>query len=362
MDGNQRSVTALDCTAALHALSQFDAIIDVRSPSEYAEDRIPGAVNCPVLDDAERARIGTLHRQDSAFAARRSGAALVARNIARHLESTIFDRPRDWRPLVYCWRGGQRSAAMTHVLERIGWRAQQLEGGYRAYRRAVLQALETLPPLLQWRVICGTTGSGKSRLLAELRAAGAQVLDLEALACHRGSVLGDLPQAPQPGQKWFESQLWNELRSLDPARPVFVESESRKIGALRLPQALIDHMRAATCVVLELPVAERVRLLREEYLHFEQDPAALGAQLDCLAPLHGHQRIDQWKALAGAGRWSEMVQRLLEEHYDPAYLRSIDRNFRQVAQAQRVELANATAGEFRRVAEELAGGAAGSKR
>jgi tRNA 2-selenouridine synthase len=287
------------------------------------------------------------------ISARRRGAALVAASIARHLQTPAFDQQREWRPLVYCWRGGQRSAAMTHVLGRIGWRAVQLAGGYRAYRRAVLLALDELPLHLRLRVICGTTGSGKSRLLQHLKAAGAQVLDLEALACHRGSVLGDLPSAPQPSQKWFESQLWAALRALDPARPVFVESESRKIGALRVPDALLAAMRAAPCLLLELPIEQRVRLLRQEYLHFEQDVAALGAQLDCLTALHGHERIEQWKALAAQTRWDELVERLLAEHYDPAYLRSIHRNFAQVAGAQRLAVTRADAEHYAELARTL---------
>jgi tRNA 2-selenouridine synthase len=354
MDGARPSAAVLDCAEALRALASFGAIIDVRSESEFAEDHIPGAVNFPVLDDAQRALIGTLHKQESAFAARKRGAALVARNIAQHLETPFFDQPRDWRPLVYCWRGGQRSGAMTHVLGRVGWHAQQLDGGYRAYRRAVLAELETLPLPLDFRVICGTTGSGKSRLLQALQAAGAQVLDLEAIAQHRGSVLGDLPAAPQPSQKWFESQLWDALRRLDASRPVFVESESRKIGSVRLPQALIDHMRAARCIVVDLPLHERVRLLREDYAHFEDDVAALGAQLDCLVALHGHERIGQWKALADSSRWDEMVERLLVEHYDPAYLRSIERNFRQVGSAAQVSVRSAARSSFDEVARELA--------
>jgi tRNA 2-selenouridine synthase len=354
MDGARSAAAVVDCAEALHALQSFNAIIDVRSPSEFAEDHIPGALNFPVLDDAERALIGTMHKQESAFAARRRGAALVAGNIARHLQAPLFDQPRDWRPLVYCWRGGQRSGAMTHVLGRVGWHAQQLDGGYRAYRRGVLAALETLPLPLSFRVICGTTGSGKSRLLGCLAQAGAQVLDLEVIAQHRGSVLGDLPTAPQPSQKWFESQLWDALCRLDPTRPVFVESESRKIGSVRLPQALIDHMRASPCIVVTLSLPERVRLLRQEYAHFEDDAATLGTQLDCLTALHGGERIAQWKSLAADGRWDEMVERLLVEHYDPAYLRSIERNFRHVGQAAAVRLPSADQGAFEQIARELA--------
>jgi tRNA 2-selenouridine synthase len=348
--------TTISCAEALADLDAFDSIIDVRSPSEFALDHLPGAVNCPVLDDDERARVGTLHKLDSAFAAKRHGAALVARNIARHLEQAFADKPRQWRPLVYCWRGGQRSGAMVHVLAAIGWPARQLDGGYRAFRRQVIAELEELPRRLRLRIICGPTGSGKSRLLRQLAKCGAQVLDLEEIACHRGSVLGALPQAPQPSQKHFETQLWSALRSFDPGRPVFAESESRKVGQLRLPDALIGHMRDSECVHLQLPTDARVRLLRDEYAHFEADGAALMRQLDCLVALHGHERVDAWKGLAAAQRWDEMVRRLLEEHYDPAYHRSINRNFRHAAGALQLVLADGEDAEFESAAAALVAG------
>ena len=347
----QRNVVDID--AALGATPPFDTIIDVRSPGEFAEDHVPHAINLPVLDDSERARVGTLHR-GSTFDARRIGAALVARNIARHLDDALADKPRTWRPLVYCWRGGQRSGAFVHVLERIGWHARQLDGGYRAYRRAVVEELETLPARFDWRVICGTTGSGKSRLLQHLHSAGAQVLDLEGLAHHRGSVLGALPALPQPSQKMFESRLWSALRAFDAARPVFVESESRKVGDLRVPDGLIGTMREARCLRLELPLAARVRLLRAEYEHFEAHPELLGRQLDCLVALHGKERVAQWKGLARDHAWDAMVERLLVEHYDPAYLRSIRRNFAQLDAAQALALPSDAEAEFDALARRLA--------
>jgi len=345
----------LSWSQAALALDRFDAIIDVRSPGEFAIDHIPGAINAPVLDDAQRAEIGTLHKQVSAFDARRRGAALVAANISRQLEQQFADKPRDWRPLVYCWRGGQRSGALTTVMARVGWPVARLEGGYQAYRRGVLADLETLPERFTLRVICGTTGSGKSRLLAHLKDAGAQVLDLERLANHRGSVLGAMPLSPQPSQKLFESRIWCALRSFNCALPVFVESESRKVGNLRVPDALIGQMRTADCIVLDLPRDERVRLLREEYLHFEQSPQALHAQLDCLTALHGRTTIDEWKALADAGNWDRLVDRLLAEHYDPAYHRSIARNFSRIATAHYVQATDAGSQAFQRIASALAG-------
>jgi tRNA 2-selenouridine synthase len=341
--------------ASLEArLSEFDAVIDARSQSEYALDHIPGAIPLPVLDDAERVRVGTLYKQVSPFEARKLGAALVAKNIARHLEHTLAGFARGWRPLVYCWRGGKRSGALAHVLREVGWDAHTLEGGYKAYRSHVVEQLAQLPQRLRFRVVHGATGSGKSRLLAALRRAGAQVLDLEELAAHRGSVLGGLPERPQPSQKAFESSLRRELAALEPAQPVYVEGESRKIGQLQVPAALIEAMRAAECLRLDAGVETRVALLIDEYRHFLADRGSLDAQLECLVPLHGRALIDEWKALAAAGAWPELVRRLLVEHYDPAYHRSSSHNFAQLERAPQLRVAAPAAAEFARLAEELA--------
>ena len=243
------------------SLQDCDAIIDTRSPAEFAEDHIPGALSCPVLDNEERARVGTLYKQVSPFDAKKLGAALVARNISFHLENTFREKTKAWKPLVYCWRGGKRSGAMVHILREIGWDAKTLEGGYKAYRRYVVESLSALPRKFSFKVIHGVTGSGKSRLLRLLAAAGAQVLDLEDLAAHRGSVLGNLPERPQPSQKMFESLLLQSLGAMDPAKETYVEGESRKIGQLQVPEALIERMRASECLLLQTGTATRVALL-----------------------------------------------------------------------------------------------------
>jgi tRNA 2-selenouridine synthase len=330
MDVRPRLSVAMD--AAI--LTSFDSLLDARTPSEYAEDHIPGALSAPVLSDAERAEVGTLYKQVSPFEAKKLGGALVARNVSALVEKHFRDKPKDWRPLVYCWRGGKRSGAMAHILREIGWEAATLEGGYRAYRRWVVGQLDMVPGRYSYVVIHGPTGSGKSRLLGALAGAGAQVLDLETLAAHRGSVLGTLPDRPQPSQKMFESQLYAALARLDPSRPVFVEGESKKIGQLQVPDGLLARMRASRCVALEASLDTRVALLLEEYRHFVAEPAALERQLDCLAALHGRDKIAQWKALVAAGAWREFVSRLLLEHYDPAYRRSSTRNFPQLAGAR----------------------------
>ena len=307
-------------------------IIDVRTPAEFADDHVPGAFNCPVLSNEERARVGTLHAQVSQFEAKKLGAALISRNIAGIVER-FHDRPRQWAPAIYCWRGGQRSRSLTHVLTEIGWQAVQLEGGYRAYRAHVNERLAAIPGQFQWRVVCGLTGSGKSRLLQALHTAGAQVLDLEALAKHRGSLLGDLPDDPQPTQKYFESQVLDCLRQFDPARPVFVESESRKIGRIQVPAPLLDAMRGSPCVRVDLPAPLRVALLKEDYDHFLSDPVLLAQRLAPLVPLHGKAAIERWNGLAQAGDFDALVHALLVEHYDPAYARAIQRNFPNHGQA-----------------------------
>jgi tRNA 2-selenouridine synthase len=350
----ERSDLLVATPLALTALRKFDAVIDARSPAEFAEDHLPGALNAPVLDDAERVLVGTVYKQQSAFEAKRVGAPLVARNIARHIDALFAGKPRDWRPLVYCWRGGGRSEAFTHVLRQVGWHAHRLEGGYKAFRRQVVADLERLPAAFTFHVICGATGSGKSRLLEALGPAGGQALDLEALAAHRGSVLGELPDAPQPSQKHFETAIWSALSGFDASRPVFVESESKKVGNLRVPEVLIERMRAARCFRLETGAQLRVDLLMEDYAHFVANPAALAAKLDLLRTLHGAERIELWKGHLTAGRWRELVADLLESHYDPAYRRSLERNYRDAASAAPIAVNDISQGGFGALAGRLA--------
>ena len=331
-----------------------DTLIDVRSPAEFAADHLPGAVNWPVLDDRERRVVGTLYQQISAHEARKVGAALVARNVAAHLERWVAGRPRDWRPLVYCWRGGQRSGSLAWFLGQIGFRTQQLAGGYKAFRGVVRDDLERLPQRLDLQVLTGRTGSGKTRLLQALAGAGAQVLDLEALARHRGSVLGALPGRAQPTQKGFDTALWQALRTLDPARPVFVESESRKIGALQLPDALVARMRDhGRCVEVAMGDAQRVALLLEDYAFFVSDVEHFCRRLDALVPLCGRERVHAWQHLARAGRWADVFGALMREHYDPLYERSMQRHFVQRAHAQRLHLRDGAAGTLAAAAAQL---------
>lgn len=343
---NNMSATALD-------VEHYRDIIDVRSEGEYAEDFIPDAVNHPVLNNVERARVGTLNKVASAFEAKRMGAALVSRNIADMLEQHFADKPRDWAPLIYCWRGGKRSRSLTLVLREIGFKAVQLDGGYKAYRARVAQELTELPTRFNYVTICGCTGAGKTALLLALRDAGAQVVDLEGLANHKGSLLGEQVTTPQPSQKRFDSLLWSALRTLDPARPVFVESESKKIGMVQMPESMREQMAAGECVWLDVPVVARVAHLRGEYGHFVADPALLMQKLAPLKALRGGEMLAHWHTLATAGDIDGVVESLLVDHYDPLYTTAIKRNYPKLATARQVTINDLTPSALRDAANAL---------
>lgn len=322
---------------ALRQLDSFDTVIDARSENEYAEDHLPGAVNWPTLNNQQRHEIGTIYKQVNAFEAKKRGGALAARNIAAHIEREVIEKPKDWKPLTYCWRGGKRSGSLSLILSEIGFRVTIIEGGYKAFRAALLADIPRLAPLYDWRVVCGTTGSGKTRLLQALAAAGAQVLDLEALANHRSSVLGAIPGVAQPTQKEFDTRIWDALRRFDPARPVYVESESKKVGNVAVPAALIDAMRAAPCLNLVLPDEERVALLLEDYDFFVTDSEAFCERLDALTELKSKKVVEAWKDQARGGQTENVVRDLLLSHYDPVYRQSMVRNFKQFSQAQDIQ-------------------------
>lgn len=300
----------------------YDMIIDVRSEGEFAEDHIPGAVSMPVLNDHQRDEIGTMYKQIGPFEAKRRGAAMVARNIAAHIDTGLGDAPRDFSPLVYCWRGGQRSGAMARILSEIGWKVTVVEGGYKTYRKAVLDGLDTIPPLLNVIMLRGRTGTAKTRILRAAIDAGAQVIDLEGLANHRGSLLGPEPGYPQPSQRQFESRLFAVMQALDPDRPVFIEAESNKIGELHIPGALWHRMRDAPALQVVAPLAARVKFLLADYDHIVVEPERLKPLLSWVVTRIGHDRVEAWRACIDAGDWTGFVTRVLEDHYDPAYDRS----------------------------------------
>ncbi|GAB3473034.1 tRNA 2-selenouridine(34) synthase MnmH [Polaromonas eurypsychrophila] len=328
------SLERISAEQALASLVDYSAVIDARSEGEYAEDHLPGAVNWPSLNDEERKIVGTRYKQISQFEAKKLGAALVARNISAHIQREVLDKPREWQPLVYCWRGGKRSGSLALILDQIGFKVTLVDGGYKAFRAALVADLPQLAARHQYQVVCGPTGAGKTRLLHALAAQGAQVLDLEGLANHRSSVLGMIPGVPQPSQKAFDSLVWAALRGFDPARPVYIESESKKVGNVAVPEGLIAAMRASPCLRLDLAEDERVALLLEDYDFFVKDTAFFCDRLGALTEARGKDVVSDWQARAHSGDVASVVRELLLQHYDPVYLQSMRRNFTQYDTAQ----------------------------
>ena len=317
--------------------SGFDAIIDVRTPAEYELDHIPGAVNLPVLDNDQRIEIGTLHKK-SPFEARRLGAAYISRNIANILESNCNLWTKNYKPLIYCWRGGQRSGSLSIVMAQVGWQVHQLTNGYKAYRHHVLEQIPLLIAQCVIRIVSAPTGSGKTHFLYALQRSGRQVIDLEGLACHRGSVLGNVPGEKQPSQRLFESHLLTVLQGLDFSRPIFVESEGSKIGNICVPDALHKKMQESHCLYMSVALEERVRFLCEDYYFFIEDPESLIDRLSHLGELHSKSKLEEWNRLARAGEFTELVTQLLVQHYDPCYHKSLRRHYPQIDSEDTVHL------------------------
>lgn len=303
--------------------STYDAIIDARTPREFAEDHIPGAINLPVVDNDEYAHTGTMHRSDT-HTAYIYGVAASLNRLSHYTATVLPTFPRGSRILVYCFRGGKRSKLWYDTLTSVGsFKAEKLEGGWKAYRAWVIEQLGDLPKRLRFVVLCGSTGVGKTRLLSRLAQRGAQVLDLEAMASHRGSVIGYLPSTPQPTQKWFDSMLRQKLQGFDATQPIFVESESRKIGRIQLPESLFLQIRQSPCIGIEASMPERVRVWMEDYGHFRSDPDGFVARLDRLRRIAGHAEVNAWIDLVRDGQFAECFERLMVNHYDPLYLRSM---------------------------------------
>lgn len=334
------------------SLSQYALIIDARSPREYTEDHLPGAVNLPVVNDSEYAAVGTLHKTDK-HRAYLLGVSVSLRNIALAIDQRLGDYPAGARVLVYCSRGGKRSKLWFDALSTIGFRAERVQGGWKSYRGWVNGQLAELPRRFEYRVLCGPTGCGKTRLLKELRVAGQQVLDLEALASHRGSLIGAIPGVAQPTQKWFDSLLVAQLAEFDPSRPVWLESESKKIGSIQLPPALFEAMHASPCFGIDAAMSARVVLWREDYRHFEEDLDALLRRLEHIKPLVGNDEFTYWTSLAKNGAVAQLFERLMSHHYDPAYRRSISRHYPQIAAAQTLNLSSLAVDDVRIAAEML---------
>ncbi|SFS20993.1 tRNA 2-selenouridine(34) synthase MnmH [Yoonia litorea] len=299
----------------------FDEVIDVRSPAEFAEDHMPGAINLPALDNAQRAKVGTIYKQVSPFRARKIGAGMVIRNVADHIDGPLQEKDGAWRPLVYCWRGGQRSGVFRTILSEIGWRAETVKGGYTTFRRLVNKALHETPLPHSFVLLDGYTGTAKTELLPRLQARDIQVIDLEGLAQHRGSLLGDMPEG-QPAQKGFETALAVALHRCDPSRPVVVEAESSKIGRINLPKSVWTAMLAAPRITVSAPAQARAAYLADTYRDIISDPESLAKRLAPLRRLRGHATVERWISLSRENALVALSHALMVEHYDPAYAKS----------------------------------------
>ena len=337
----------------MYRFEEYDLIIDARCEREFAEDHIPGAINLPVVNNDEYAEVGTLHRTDK-MRAYLIGVSYSLRNISRHLDTVIVTRPRRNRILVYCFRGGKRSRLWFDALDTVGYKVERLPGGWKGYRRWVNEELETRPREFSYLVLSGPTGCGKTRLLEQLSVEGAQVLDLEAIAAHRGSVIGAIPGVPQPTQKFFDSLLLQKLSTFSPTRPVWVEAESKKIGNVQLPLALFETMHSTgTLLQVSAPMTERVRLWREDYAHFENDPESLVERLTHLRSLVGGKELELWRELAASRRIPELFERLMISHYDPSYARSTKRGYQSFTESPCIELVDLRPASLNQIARSL---------
>jgi tRNA 2-selenouridine synthase len=245
----------------------------------------------------------------------------VAQNLSRIMDEHFLHREKDTKVLVYCWRGGERSLSLAHVLSRIGFTVGFVPGGYKRYRAGVLEFLRTMDGF-RYHLIAGKTGCAKGKMLEQLKAQGAQVLDLELMAQHRGSVLGEDPETKfeQPSQKMFDTRLWELARGFDRSRPIFVEGESSMIGRVQIPKNTWKGMRAGTVTLLEVPMASRVRWIRAGYEHFETtETERLVQKLQKLIPKVGREKVREWEAWVERENWDAFVEDILVNHYDTAY-------------------------------------------
>ena len=329
----------------------FDEILDVRSPSEFAADRVPGSLNLPALDDNERALVGWTYKNVGRFDAQKMGAAIVARNIAMHLENHLAGKAGSYRPLVYCWRGGQRSEAFATVLTQIGWNATALAGGYRIYRRFVVDLLYNRPLDAEIVLLDGNTGVSKTELLRLLPGCGVQAVDLEDLANHRGSLFG-ARSGGQPSKKSFESSLASRLLSIDRAAPVVVEAESSRIGKVSIPPSLWAAMRRARRIEIQAPLKERARCLVRSFPDIIEDRSRVEGIFGKMRKLHSSESVSYWNSLYDSGRYELFAEELIKNHYDLRYAKPKSRNGSRPSAVFRL---NSTApGELAEAAPELA--------
>ena len=309
---------------------KFDTIIDVRSPLEFAEDHIVGAINCPVLSDLERQKVGTIYKKESSFKAKIIGSSLTAKNIAFHIENNFIEKKGSWQPLIYCWRGGQRSKAFSIVLSEVGWRTNQLKGGYKEYRNQVINFLDNIGPKLKITLISGKTGSAKTKILKSIENEGGQILDLEGLANHKGSLLGKIPDLIQPSQKFFESLIFNKIQNLNLKDKIYIEAESSKIGNIHIPKSIWKKMINSPRIEISANVELRAKFLVSDYDYMCNDPTLINPIIKGLKNRLSKKIFDEWTNLIDRKKWFDLTKSFLENHYDPSYSSNTIKNDRKV--------------------------------
>ena len=309
---------------------KFDTIIDVRSPLEFAEDHIVGAINCPVLSDLERQKVGTIYKKESSFKAKIIGSSLTAKNIAFHIENNFMEKKGAWQPLIYCWRGGQRSKAFSIVLSEVGWRTNQLKGGYKEYRNQVINFLENIGPKLKITLISGKTGSAKTKILKSIENEGGQILDLEGLANHKGSLLGKIPDLIQPSQKFFESLIFNKIQKLNLKDKIYIEAESSKIGNIHIPKSIWKKMIKSPRIEISANVELRAKFLVSDYDYMCNNPTLINPIIKGLKNRLSKKLFDEWTNLIDRKKWFDLTKSFLENHYDPSYSSNTIKNDRKV--------------------------------
>ena len=309
---------------------KFDTIIDVRSPLEFAEDHIVGAINCPVLSDLERQKVGTIYKKESSFKAKIIGSSLTAKNIAFHIENNFMEKKGSWQPLIYCWRGGQRSKAFSLVLSEVGWRTNQLKGGYKEYRNQVINFLDNIGPKLKITLISGKTGSAKTKILKSIENEGGQILDLEGLANHKGSLLGKIPDLIQPSQKFFESLIFNKIQNLNLKDKIYIEAESSKIGNIHIPKSIWKKMIKSPRIEISANVELRAKFLVSDYDYMCNNPTLINPIIKGLKNRLSKKLFDEWTNLIDRKKWFDLTKSFLENHYDPSYSSNTIKNDRKV--------------------------------